>query len=199
MASVEEVRNRISQALDEEENVRDQAYNLARMLIRSCRICITDLTEGGMPDEGEVMENAGKLRDLTSRSDLPRFPFVEDAFVELVEEILLRKTLEGKELPLPAEIEVSERAYIMGACDTVGELRRVVLNKLLSGQIDEALILFQRMKEMARLTEGLSYPSGMIQLKKKQDVVRSLMDRTAGELAVSIRTRSRNIGDGEDE
>jgi translin len=201
MASVEEVRDRISKALDDEEKVRDLAYDMSRSLIRSCRICISDLIEGGSPDDGGVIENAEKLRELISGNRLHRFPFVEDAFVEYVEMVLLRRALDGIELPLPEEIEVSERSYVLGACDTIGELRRVVLNNLLSGEVDEALKIFATMKEMARLTEGLSYPSGMIQLKKKQDTVRSLLDRTAGELAVSIRSRSRKTpgGGGEDD
>jgi translin len=196
MASVEEVRDRISAALDEEEKVRDRAYDLSRALIRSCRICISDLVEGGRPDESEVKENAENLRKLTSGKRITRFPFVEDAFVEFTEEVLLRRALEARELPLPDEIEVSERAYILGACDAVGELRRVILNKLLADNVEEALSFYDKMREMARLTEGLSYPTGMIQLKKKQDIVRSLMDRTAGELAVSMHSRSGPVRKG---
>jgi predicted translin family RNA/ssDNA-binding protein len=57
------------------------------------------------------------------------------------------------------------------------------------------------MRQLAGIPEGMVYPSGMIALKKKQDTIRALLDRTQGELAVAMATRglaaSMDAGEGE--
>ena len=115
---------------------------------------------------------------------------------EYAEAAILRSILAGEGIPLPEKIGVSERAYILGACDTVGELRRVALNRLLRSDLDDALEIYESMKEIGHMIEGMVYPSGMIPLKKKQDVVHSLLDRTGGELAVALNSGKRNGGGG---
>ena len=77
----------------------------------------------------------------------------------------------------------------MGMCDVVGELRRIVLNNILKDDLQRAREFFDRMVEISDLIDGLVYPSGMIPIKKKQDQIRSLVDRTAGELSISLSAR----------
>ncbi len=190
MTSVEELREKISLALDEEEKVREESFTLSREVIRKCRRYISDLVEGGGPDDHDLRSMTDDLVKRSISAGDRRFPFVEDALVEVAEETILKSVLNGHGLPDLIEVGVSERAYILGACDTVGELRRVILNKLLKKDLNGALSLYDEMKGLSHLVGGFTYPSGMIPLKKKQDVVRALMDRTAGELAISINSRN---------
>lgn len=183
MASMEELRKIISDSLDEEEMAREKAYSLSRDLIRECRGFISSAVNGHDVDEGALLERAEGLIELSSKPVCIRYSFIDDSLAELSEAVILNRTLKGEVLPSPTDMRVNERSYILGACDAIGEMRRVVLNHLLKGSVEEAEGTFERMKDVSYLVEGLSYPSGLIPLKKKQDVVRSLMDRTAGEIA----------------
>jgi translin len=198
MVDIEGLRDEITIALDEEEKRRDTAFSGSRNLIRSCRKSISLLVQEKELDLTPLSKERDELlSNLGSKSS--RYGFVEDALTEYSEAAILHSVLFNDRLPDINSLGVGERAYILGACDTVGELRRIALNKLLRSEMDDATIIYERMKEIGHLIEGLVYPSGMIPLKKKQDVVRSLLDRTGGELAIALNSRygiNKNGGGG---
>jgi translin len=195
MTDIEELRRSLSGTLDQEEEIRETAFKLSRDLIRSCRRVISDLVQGKKIDlKPLIAEKDDLLKAVEPKKG--RFGFVEDALTEYAEAAILESILTGDGIPRPENIGINERAYILGACDTVGELRRVALNRLLSSDLDDALDVYASMKEIGHLIEGMVYPSGMIPLKKKQDVVRSLLDRTGGELAVALNSGRMNGGGG---
>ena len=198
MMDIGGLRDKISQALDEEEQRRDTAFSLSRNLIRSCRKTISDLVQEKTIDLVPLTMERDELLS-TLGSKLTRYGFVEDALTEYSEAAILDSVLNSDRLPDIESVNVGERAYILGACDAVGELRRITLNRLLKSELDDAAFSYERMKEIGHLIEGLVYPSGMIPLKKKQDVVRSLLDRTGGELAIALNSRygiNKNGGGG---
>ncbi|MEA3558964.1 MAG: hypothetical protein U9R75_06895 [Candidatus Thermoplasmatota archaeon] len=182
MTSIKEIKEMISISLDEEEENRERAYNLSRDLIRTCRLFISDVHNGEKVLEADLIDDAMELIDLYQDPRCQRFRFIDDSLTELSEAIIFLRMIKDEELPTPHEINVNERSYLLGACDAIGEMRRVVLNHLLKEELDDALRMFDRMADVSHLVQGLSYPSGLLPLKKKQDVVRALMDRTAGEI-----------------
>jgi translin len=147
-------------------------------------------------DGSELFGPAKPLFDLINGPERMEAGILEDPLTEVAEAMVLSRVLEGKELPMPSEVGIPERAYALGLCDALGEMRRVVLNRLLRGELDKAMSMYGSMKELFSIIEGLTYPSGMIQLKRKQDVVRGILDRTAGELAISMTSKRANSGDG---
>lgn len=182
MTSIEELREMISISLDEEEESRERAYALAREIIRKCRNFIAKVHNGEEVLEVDLIDETLELIELYQDPRCQRFGFIDDSLTEFSEAVIFLRMMNDEELPTPHEINVSERAFLLGACDAIGEMRRVVLNHLLREELDEAMKRFDRMADVSHLVRGLSYPSGLIPLKKKQDVVRSLMDRTAGEI-----------------
>jgi len=46
--------------------------------------------------------------------------------------------------------------------------------------------MLKRMEEAAGLVDAFVYPSSLIALKRKQDVVRSLLDRTKAEYLIAL-------------
>ena len=190
MGTPEEIRESIIQYLDREDMERDAAYRGSRDLIRSCRERIGAMVEKGAGEPVDDLLRAGSaLSSLQDNTASFRYGFVEDALTEVAEAFVLSKVLEGEKLPLPVDTPFGERAYSLGICDAVGELRRAVLNSQIKGDMKRAGELFLRMKELGGIVEGLTYPTGLIPLKKKQDMVRGAIDRTAGELALAIHSR----------
>jgi len=190
MASPENIRSIIRTALDDEDAAREEAFSMSRDLVRRSRERIAKdvATDGGAGPE-TLADVKGAMEALLARSSIDRWGFVEDAVSEAAEALVLNYALRSGDLPEPERIGVPARCYVLGACDAVGEVRRCVLNALLAGRTDRARELFSTMSSLALVSEGLVYPSGMINLKKKQDTVRMLLDRTQGELAISLATR----------
>ncbi|MGA1819776.1 MAG: hypothetical protein ACMUHU_02085 [Thermoplasmatota archaeon] len=200
MADFEELRSSLVKALDEEEKVREEAYILSRDLIRSCRKTISDLVKEREVDLSDLRKEAGKVIDGIEGGSR-RMLFVEDALAEYCEAEALGSVLAGEDIRTPGELGISERAFILGISDVVGELRRVTLNRILRSDLQGAVAIFGKMEEIGQLVEGMVYPSGMIPLKKKQDTIRSLLDRTGGELAIALHSKGRireNVGGSED-
>ncbi|MGA1793936.1 MAG: hypothetical protein ACMUHM_08300 [Thermoplasmatota archaeon] len=193
MSDIEKLRSSLIQALDEEEMVREEAYSQCRDLIRSCRRTISDLVNEKEVDLSDLRIEASKVIEGTGESGKPLL-FVEDALAEYCEAEVLFSVLSGEEIRTPTELGISERAFVLGISDVVGELRRVTLNRLLRSDLQGAVSIYSKMEEIGQLVEGLVYPSGMIPLKKKQDAIRSILDRTGGELAIAMHSRGRING-----
>jgi translin len=120
-----------------------------------------------------------------SHPELHHAGFVENAAQELVEAHCFYNIMKGKELPDPDEIKTTYSSYLMGLCDLVGELRRTALDSIRAGKAKNADNYLTMMEEIYDVIIRFDYPSGLIPIKKKQDMVRNLIERTRGELAVA--------------
>ncbi|MGA1821651.1 MAG: hypothetical protein ACMUIG_03910 [Thermoplasmatota archaeon] len=190
MPRSEDIRGIIVEALDREDALREKAYLASRELIRECRNHISNSVRTETPEPlDDILLISDKLSDLRKEGDTARYHFIDDAYVELAEACILSRLLKDGKIPDPREISIPHRDYLLGLCDVAGELRRIVLNNILKGDLQRGREIFERMIEISDIIDGLVYPSGMIPIKKKQDQIRSMVDRTAGELSISLSAR----------
>ncbi|MDG6225211.1 MAG: hypothetical protein QCI82_06830 [Candidatus Thermoplasmatota archaeon] len=190
MERASSVREIIKDELDREDRMREEAFNASRSLVRICRERISLSVKNDVPaDDQDLKERVSSLIASIPEGMSGRWGFVEDALAEAAEAMILSHLIADGEIPLPDGIGIPARAYVMGACDAVGELRRCILNALLASRYDRARSLFASMRDLSEVMEGLVYPAGMLNLKKKQDAVRYILDRTQGDLVVSLSTR----------
>ncbi|MGA1866598.1 MAG: hypothetical protein ACMUFK_03935 [Thermoplasmatota archaeon] len=201
MSALESLKDHLIMVLDEEEKARDESFSMSRDLIRSCRKLTSELVQENKVDISELRDQAARLLKFTEKGG-QRPSFTEDALAEYCEVEVLRSTLLDEDIPHPGSLGIPERAFVLGVCDSVGEMRRITLNRLLRTDLEGASRMYEKMKVIGHLIEGLVYPTGMIPLKRKQDVVRSLLDRTGGELAVAKYSPNRlpqDLGGTEDD
>ncbi len=143
-----------------------------------------------MKKSDTLIKNASKklleLYDFTKKySDLSHAGFVENAAQEYVEAICLFNIMQKKDLPDPDELQVTYSAYLQGLCDVVGELRRKSLDSILNGKQEKSNNYLKLMEEIYDAILRFDYPSGLIPIKRKQDMVRGIIEKTRGELAVA--------------
>jgi translin len=93
--------------------------------------------------------------------------------------------MKDEDLPDPDTIKTTYSAYLLGLCDVVGELRRAALDFMLEGNTTKANEYLQNMDRIYDAIMSFDYPSGLIPIKKKQDMIRGLIEKTRGELVVS--------------
>ena len=91
--------------------------------------------------------------------------------------------MKGEDLPDPDSIQTTSSAYLLGLCDVVGELRRGALDFMLEGNTVKAEEYLGYMDRIYDAIMSFDYPSSLVPVKKKQDMVRGLIEKTRGELA----------------
>ena len=190
MKNLNKIINKIEKNINGKDRLREQALKSSREIIISCRKAIQSVHQKKMKDAQNNIKKASSglqtLYDLTKpHPELFHAGFVENAAQELVEASCLYNIMKGKELPDPDEIQTTYSSYLMGLCDLVGELRRTALDNIRKGENKKADEYLNMMEEIYDVIIRFDYPSGLIPIKKKQDMVRSLIERTRGELAVA--------------
>jgi len=190
MKNLDSIVNKIEKHIDDKDKIREQALRFSRDIIINCRKSIQQIHLKEMKNAKENIKVASaklaELNDLTKPfPDLFHAGFVENAAQEFVEAHCLLHIMQNKNLPDPDSIQTTYSSYLMGLCDVVGELRRKALDSILVGKPDDANIYLKLMEDIYGAIMRFDYPSALVPIKRKQDMVRNLIERTRGELAVA--------------
>jgi len=171
MKNLNKIINKIEKNIDDKDRIREQALRYSRDIIIGCRKAIQYIHRDLMKDAGyPELYHAG---------------FVENAAQELVEAHCLYNIMQNKDLPDPDKLQTTYSSYLRGLCDVVGELRRKTLDCILDGKADEANNYLKLMDEIYDSIMKFDYPSALVPIKQKQDMVRGIIEKTRGELAVA--------------
>ena len=190
MKNLNKIVEKIEKSIDDKDKIREQALRNSREIIINCRKSIQKIHQKQLKKAEEDIKIAGetlqKLYDITKNyPELYHAGFVENAAQEFVEAHCFLNITNGKDLPDPDEIKTTYSSYLMGLCDLVGELRRTALDSIRKGKPKKADKCLDMMEEIYDVIIRFDYPSGLIPIKKKQDMVRGMIEKTRGELAVA--------------
>jgi translin len=152
----------------------------------------------GLHRREDIEEQLKELKDEVSRltgllvdhPDIAVAGYVESAFQEYAEVGILMSLLEKDDVPSPEDLGIGSVPYLLGLADVVGELRRFALNELKSGKVEKADHYLDRMEDIFAALMRFDYPDAILPVRRKQDVVRSLLEKTRGEVAVATSTRN---------
>lgn len=187
------IAERIHQALEARTQARDRALAQARQLTRHSAQAIRAIHRG---DHDAAYEQLTLARDLASglQKDLHDFPdlyyagYSQDAIKEFVEASITCALIENEALPSPEELNVEYATYMNGLAETVGELRRRCLDILRQGYSDEAERLLNTMDDIYTTLVTMDYPDAVTNgLRRQTDLVRGILERTRGDLTISLR------------
>jgi len=190
MKNLDKIVNKIEKSIDDKDKVREQALRSSREIIIGCRKAIQLIHQESMKNAvNNIKKASNKLQSLYELTkgypEIFHAGFVENAAQELVEAQCFYNIMKGRDLPDPDDIKTTYSSYLLGLCDLVGELRRAALDSIRAGEAKEADNYLNMMDEIYDVIIRFDYPSGLIPIKKKQDMVRNLIERTRGELAVA--------------
>lgn len=173
--------------LRQRELRRDELSQQARRLRRLSQATMNRLhVERRVPAEiaavrTALLELAGRLRQ-DARGDEP---LALDALQEAVEASLLGAIVEGAPLPGPGELGVEPEPYLLGVGDVVGEIRRLVLDRLGHEDLTSAESYLLLMEELTWSLLRFDTTRAIVQLKPKQDAARALLERTRGDVVMA--------------
>lgn len=190
MKNLDKIVDKIEKNINGKDKAREHALKSSRDIIIGCRKAIQCIHQNLIKDAKKHINKASselnKLYDVvSSHSDLYHAGFVENAAQEVVEAKCLLNIMKGEDLPDPDEIKTTYSAYLLGLCDVVGELRRSALDFIRKGEDVKANDYLDMMEQIYDAIIRFDYPSALVPIRKKQDMVRGLIEKTRGELAVA--------------
>jgi len=191
MHNLEEIARTIQGSLEEKDEVREIAIKSSRALIRMASGVVHGMHKGSdcTPELAEAIDEAHRLKSVLSEHvDIWHSGMVQDALVEVAEAALLNAIVKGQELPDPTRLGMSGTAYLMGMAATIGELRRFALEALRRGDIPSAERYLDIMEELFLVIMRFDYPDAIVSIRRKQDIARSILEKTRGDVAIAAMT-----------
>ncbi len=190
MQNLERIIDEIEIQFDEMDNARELCLKSSRTITRLASGAMRHLHGGENIDSlvNEAKEEVAKLRSvLVDHVELLHSGYVEEALQEFTEVVIVEHILKGKALPSPKDIGVPNSAFILGLGDVVGELRREAMERLRKGDLAQAARQLENMEDIYDQLMRFDHPSAIVPIRRKQDVARTLIEKTRGEIAVATR------------
>jgi translin len=179
--------------LDEKMSAREVALPASRQAIRASANAIRAIHRGDAEQATRLLEEARAALDrgeaaVADHPDVRWAGFLHDAQKEYAEARLTRAIVADEgELPSPEELGVTSAAYLNGIAETIGELRRSVLDLLRKGDVARAEELLGTMDDMHHVLVTIDYPDAITgNLRRWTDVARGIIEKTRGDLTVSL-------------
>ncbi len=174
--------------LRQRELRREDLYQRSRRLRRLAQATMTRLhfdPTSGTAELAEIRRALGELSDWLRREGRGDEPMASDALQEAVEAVLLGAIVAGTALPGPNELGVEPEPYLLGLGDVVGEVRRLVLDRLSRDDVAGAETQLLLMERLTQALLRFDTTRAIVQLKPKQDTARMLLERTRGEVVMA--------------
>lgn len=179
--------------LESRNRARERALSNSRELVRTCANSIRAVHRGEFDNARSLLESARKLSD-TLIQDLQPFPdlywtgYVQDAQKEYVEGETTYALIRGEPPPRPESLGVAVAPFLNGLAESVGELRRYILDQLRRGELSRAEAILITMDEIYSLLVTMDYPDALTGgLRRTTDSARAIMERTRGDLTFALR------------
>ncbi|HYZ10661.1 MAG TPA: haloacid dehalogenase [Actinomycetota bacterium] len=177
---------------DETMLAREAALAASRKAIRSSANAIRAIHRGEADEARRLMAEARRALDegeaaTGAHPEVRHAGFLHDAQKEYAEARLTEAVVFGRELPGADEVGVPPAAYLNGMAEAIGEARRTVLDLLRGGESGRAEAVLAAMDDMYSVLVTMDYPDAITgNLRRSTDVARSIIEKTRGDLSVSL-------------
>ena len=123
--------------------------------------------------------------------DVANAGFLQDAQKEYAEARITAAIVDGREIPGPDQLDVQLAPYLNGMAESIGEARRHILDLLRAGDVERSESLLTTMEDLYYLLVSMDYPDAITGgLRRSTDIARGIMEKTRGDLSVSLVQRS---------
>ena len=178
-----------------EDEAREKALRSCRQVIRHSADAIRAVHRQEQDKAKGLLDSAYELlrelnHDLARHGRLLHSGFVHDAQKEFAEGYITLALIAGEGLPRPEALGVSNAAYLDGLGESVGELRRYILDSLRRGDFSRCEELLTIMDEIYGILITMDFPELLAHgLRRTTDAIRGITERTRGDLTVALGQR----------
>ena len=177
--------------LDAKTSAREQGLSSSRSAIRACGNAIRAMHryefDAAQALVAEAQSHLDVARDaLADHHDMLHAGFVHDAEKELAEARITFALVTEAPMPSPEEVGVPASAFLKGMAESIGELRRHLLDLMRKGELKRCEDLLGSMDDLYFVLVSMDYPDGItFGLRRLTDVARSIIERTRGDFTTS--------------
>jgi translin len=175
-----------------EDEAREKALRSCRRVIRCSADAIRAVHRQEYDKAEQLLDSARELlresdHDLAGHGRLLYSGFVHDAQKEFAEGFITLALIAGKDLPKPKSLDVSNAAYLDGLGESVGELRRYILDSLRREDFSRCEELLTVMDGIYGILITMDFPELLAHgLRRTTDAIRGIIERTRGDLTVAL-------------
>ena len=182
LKNVKSSLDKISKSLADVQDNREFLLKNTREIIILCSRSIISVHKGDLKiAKKNLVEVDLLLKKYRKKatSSLRRYLITSEQ--EYVEAVSLLAIVERKEIPSNKKLKVMEESYVLGLLDCVGELKRMVFDKIRIGDTNNALRIFEIMENLyLHLYSFSMYDKVVKEARRKIDVNRILVDDVRG-------------------
>ena len=126
----------------------------------------------------------------SSHPDIFYVGFVQDAQKEYVEANATLAFITAAPLPLPQELGIAYAPYLNGLGETIGEMRRYLLDSLRREDTSRCEELLDLMDQIHTELFTMDFPEAITGgLRRTTDAMRGILERTRGDLTTALHQR----------
>jgi len=189
LKNVKSSLDKIAKSLEESHQAREYLIKNTRDVIILCSQSIIAVHKGDLKSARKNVLKAKKLLVKYKKSangDLVRYLVTPEQ--EIVEAVSLISIVEGEQIPAAESIGVSDESYVLGLLDCIGELKRLIYDKIRMGETSESVRFFEIMENLYLILYPFAtYDKIVKETRKKLDVNRILVEETRSALTEEIR------------
>jgi len=193
LENLETIIEKIHTNFEAKNKVRDETLRLSRELIRHCANSIRATHRGEFDNAARLLATAKALASemvngVADYADLYHAGYTQDALKEFAEASITYAVITDRPLPDPDELGVEYAAYLNGLGEAAGELRRHVLDLIRHGDLERGEEILSMMDDIYSVLVTIDFPNAITGgLRRTTDMVRGVLERTRGDLTMSLR------------
>jgi translin len=189
--NLDEISDRIRNSLAEKDSAREICLKSCREIIR---LSSTSIRATHRRDKAEALKLINSAAALVAKlqtefkrkhNDLLSANYVHDSFKEYAEASITYGIIFKRQIPDPDDLGIAYPAYLNGLAESVGELRRYVLDGLRTNQFAAAEELLGIMDHIYSILVTMDFPDAVTYgLRRNTDSVRGIVEKTRGDLTL---------------
>jgi len=168
----------IDKSLKDVQDRREKLIKGTRDVVMLCSKSIVSMHHSELEDAKSKMDQAKAMLEefrKYARQDLYRYISVAEQ--ELVEAYVLKSVMDNKPMPSMKELDVTGESYLTGLLDCVGEIKRLVYDRMRTDKGKDAEKLFATMEEIYNAVYPFAVYDNIVSgLRRKLDVARMLIE-----------------------
>ena len=196
MAAIDSIVAGAAGRFEVRNGARDRALIDSRQIIRHAATAIRALHRGEYEVAGRDLERGRDMvratkGELQDHPDLYWAGYVQDAQKEFAEANIVAAMVQGHDIPGPDDLGVEDAPYLNGLAEAASEMRRYVLDIIRKSggrEMGEAERVLHLMDDVYTNLITVDYPDSITGgLRRTTDALRAVLERTRGDLTISIR------------
>lgn len=183
---LKKIEKKILKFLEDEDKIREESLKILREITRNSSLAIKKIHKGEYKESKKEIDICiEKLKRLKEK--LKKYPeiyyqgFLHQAEKEVIEAKATLTIIEKKDIPDLDDFDPI--SYIHGLSESLGEIRRYLLDKLRKEDFKDIEDYLNIMENIYFFLLNFSYPDAITRsLRKQIDYARTIIEKTRGEI-----------------